>query len=735
MPFQPRLERPSINDPYWLTTGQGGYNKCIPVLNGVMPNCTGYAYGRFMEAGGVTSCKLSTANAGLWYGNTSDGYTRGQTPKLGAVICFDNPGKAGHVAIVEKINSDGSIVLSESGYMSTSYFWTSTQYPPNYYHSPYKFQGFIYNPYVKNTTKVEDFIKEAKSKINKSFSGSFDNKNDCSAAFVVSCAKAVGGLIDVVIPNNIHPSEFAKKGIQDKLGSFVSSARKNAKVGDIILIRDKAKELAKDLFSAAVGSTIGGVAGAAVANNVTDNMTKYSCDDIGIVIEVQDSKVIVVMAESHDNIKKKEYSFSSNACYGFYRPDWSKVDSNPSLVFGYGSLGKFYDTENTEEDATIREVGYLSSDNKPTLSKSNIRLSVVNYTTMMSAIMDDLLVPMMYSSDNVILDGVENQNARIIIDSLIKKGLNAAAAVGICANIKHESGYRPDVIEYGYTFANGGVGICQWTNYPRNAAKGRKTDMVNAVGSDWRTNLTGQIDFLWYELKNNSGLGLSELQTVPNTETGARKAADIFVRKFERPANIDSTSKARQNSASELWGQIVIQTTSVSGGNANDIMNTSPVKGTEVVVPSWVNQSGICASYTNYSYYYGRWASTSVQKRLADKWGAQGKPSNRNIATLDGYYLCATTLTFGTTGDIISIILENDTSINAIIADSKGIDPSKNGESGNEYGHRLGNGKIDVIEWEVIGSTTSRYDVRDIDLTGWKGQKVVKIINGGAYKI
>ena len=725
MPFQPRLERPSNNDPYWLTTGQGGYNKCIPVLNGVMPNCTGYAYGRFMEAGGVTSCKLSTANAGLWYGNTSDGYTRGQTPKLGAVICFDNPGKAGHVAIVEKINSDGSIVLSESGYMSTSYFWTSTQYPPNYYHSPYKFQGFIYNPYVKNTTKVEDFIKEAKSKINKSFSGSFDNKNDCSAAFVVSCAKAVGGLIDVVIPNNIHPSEFAKKGIQDKLGSFVSSARKNAKVGDIILIRDKAKELAKNLFSTAVGSTIGGVVGAAVANNVTDNMTKYSCDDVGIVIEVQDSKVIVVMAESHDNIKKKEYSFSSNACYGFYRPDWSKVDSNPSLVFGYDSLGKFYDTENTEEDATIREVGYLSSDNKPTLSKSNIRLSVVNYTTMMSAIMDDLLVPMMYSSDNVILDGVENQNARIIIDSLIKKGLNAAAAVGICANIKQESGFNPAAVNG----SSGAAGICQWLN-------SRYTAMVNMVGSNWRNNLSGQIDYLWYELTCTSESAvMTNLKSVANTEAGAREAAEWFVRKFERCGNYDVEVPRRQKNASELWGQIVIQTTSVSGGNANDIMNTSPVKGTEVVVPSWVNQSGICASYTNYSYYYGRWGRTSVQKRLADKWGAQGKPSNRNIATLDGYYLCATTLTFGTTGDIISIILENDTSINAIIADSKGIDPSKNGESGNEYGHRLGNGKIDVIEWEVIGSTTSRYDVRDIDLTGWKGQKVVKIINGGAYKI
>ena len=56
---------------------------------------------------------------------TNDGYKRGSTPKLGAIACWSlgvvgigNDG-AGHVAVVEQINSDGSIIVSESNYGGT----------------------------------------------------------------------------------------------------------------------------------------------------------------------------------------------------------------------------------------------------------------------------------------------------------------------------------------------------------------------------------------------------------------------------------------------------------------------------------------------------------------------------------------------------------------------------------------------------------------------------------------
>ena len=161
MYYKPRLTSPSTTDKNWVHTTKGGKNSCILITgNSVLPNCVGYAWGRFMEILGSTP-KLSRGNAEDWYNYTQDGYKRGKTPKLGAVICWrkgetgnENDG-AGHVAIVEKINSDGSIVISQSGYNS-SRFWIST-IAKDYTLQGYVFQGFIYNPAVKEiTTKKSD---------------------------------------------------------------------------------------------------------------------------------------------------------------------------------------------------------------------------------------------------------------------------------------------------------------------------------------------------------------------------------------------------------------------------------------------------------------------------------------------------------------------------------------------------------------------------------------------------
>lgn len=172
--FVPRLAAPNPDDEeylYWTHTDASGYNECVKVTgNSVLPNCVGYAWGRFYE---ILNSKpaLSKGNAELWYQN-SDGYERGDTPKLGAVICWRHGSigndssiageDAGHVAIVEEI-SDDVITISESaygGFKDGSQFktrqlkkGTSTDkeswwfYANNYY-----FQGFIYNPAVTSTS-------------------------------------------------------------------------------------------------------------------------------------------------------------------------------------------------------------------------------------------------------------------------------------------------------------------------------------------------------------------------------------------------------------------------------------------------------------------------------------------------------------------------------------------------------------------------------------------------------
>ena len=156
--FTPRLSRPTNTDLRWINTAYGGYNQCIlgsPSYGtgSVLSNCVGYAWGRWLEILNATTCNLSTNQAEIWYLNTGDGYRRGSDPKLGAVICYDEPGVgSGHVAIVEQINYDSlgnitSLVLSESVYGGVT-FRLQTVYAYNTWHlyTGMNFQGFIYLP-------------------------------------------------------------------------------------------------------------------------------------------------------------------------------------------------------------------------------------------------------------------------------------------------------------------------------------------------------------------------------------------------------------------------------------------------------------------------------------------------------------------------------------------------------------------------------------------------------------
>jgi len=151
MKYSPRLTAPSTTDKNWIKNTKGGYNYCMLIKgNSCLPNCVGYAWGRWRELLGKKP-NLSTGNAENWYLHTKDGYKRGQTPKLGAVICWrkgethDDKDGAGHVAIVEEIKNDGTIVTSNSAY-GGSRFYIKTLKKPYSMGGTYHFQGFIYIP-------------------------------------------------------------------------------------------------------------------------------------------------------------------------------------------------------------------------------------------------------------------------------------------------------------------------------------------------------------------------------------------------------------------------------------------------------------------------------------------------------------------------------------------------------------------------------------------------------------
>lgn len=236
------------------------------------------------------------------------------------------------------------------------------------------------------------------------------------------------------------------------------------------------------------------------------------------------------------------------------------VSGGSGISGGGGMYGNLYPYLNDEDDAVVREVCYFSGSN-PTTSATNVKLSVINYTASLQGIFKGWIGSGSNSSvDSSKLPG----NYKIIFDYCISKGLNAAAGCGICANIKGESNANPNAVSSdGY----GSIGICQWTNIPKGSSTGRKTNLVNFLHGNWKNNLSGQLDFLWQELNSSYRSSvLVPIQQVPNTEAGARQAADIFVRKFEVPANVDLRSKQRQQWASEFWSMIIIQQTVSSGG-------------------------------------------------------------------------------------------------------------------------------------------------------------------------
>lgn len=157
--FVPRLTVPAQDDPNWIKQGYGGYNHCIlgnPLYaaGSVLSNCTGYAWGRWLELLGTTTCNLSTGNAGNWYAY-NDGYPRSPTtPQLGCIACWGGPNVDGHVAVIEEIyyDSGGNVdhcTVSQSGWGWADTFRTRTIRPSDnwwIYNDVGTFQGFILLP-------------------------------------------------------------------------------------------------------------------------------------------------------------------------------------------------------------------------------------------------------------------------------------------------------------------------------------------------------------------------------------------------------------------------------------------------------------------------------------------------------------------------------------------------------------------------------------------------------------
>lgn len=156
-----RTSAPDTSDPKYYSN-QNPYHKLQPI-----PNCTTYAYGRFWEVwGDEPGAPLKTIVPApttlYWHAkNDSDSIYKnhvGQEPGLGAIAVWstipnDNPSappSEGHVAIVERVESNGDIYTSNSGYPSNRFYMKVYSKANNYNYwnegKLYYFQGFVYQP-------------------------------------------------------------------------------------------------------------------------------------------------------------------------------------------------------------------------------------------------------------------------------------------------------------------------------------------------------------------------------------------------------------------------------------------------------------------------------------------------------------------------------------------------------------------------------------------------------------
>jgi len=107
-----------LERPQFYTTGNlfFPYNAPVSVggTGGLAANCTWYASGRVKEMGGSPEALSSMlGNAGTWGNNLSNSSQIVYQPQVGDIAEWT---RDGHVAVVEQVNSDGSIVISESNY-------------------------------------------------------------------------------------------------------------------------------------------------------------------------------------------------------------------------------------------------------------------------------------------------------------------------------------------------------------------------------------------------------------------------------------------------------------------------------------------------------------------------------------------------------------------------------------------------------------------------------------------
>ena len=162
MQFRKRTTGP-LDDNKWYLRPNKGYNKNIQGNNkhklnhgsyDVLPNCTGYSYGRWMECQEMKKSDLPSYTTAEEYLNKNTVYEEGWIPRVGSIMVWQKgkQGKkdgSGHVENVEDMKKNADAFNSTSGWNAKKKrVWTQTIEAGSkfnyYYKKDYTYLGCIY---------------------------------------------------------------------------------------------------------------------------------------------------------------------------------------------------------------------------------------------------------------------------------------------------------------------------------------------------------------------------------------------------------------------------------------------------------------------------------------------------------------------------------------------------------------------------------------------------------------
>lgn len=264
-----RTSKPSAGNKFYITTSNGGYSQCIKgsptdANCNVLANCVGYACGRFNEIIGSMKYPYLNCNAENFIERAkSAGLQISNVPTLGGIMVWQKGNTlsgsdgAGHVAVVERIDSVNQIYTSESGYGGSA-FWNSTRTNSNGrwgQASSYKFRGCIINPAIGDVHYTEPADNKsidelAKEVINGRWGNGSDRKSRLEAAGY-DYSKVQNRVNEILSGNSSKPStpkktvdELAKEVLQGKWGNGDDRKKRLTEAGyNYSAVQSKVNEL------------------------------------------------------------------------------------------------------------------------------------------------------------------------------------------------------------------------------------------------------------------------------------------------------------------------------------------------------------------------------------------------------------------------------------------------------------------------------------------------------------